>query len=42
MFAYLPELHTLWHFACAMRGLCEKEARVQTLWQWCQMLLGNE
>jgi hypothetical protein len=42
MFAYLPELRTLWHFACEVRGLFEKEARVQTLWKRRQALLGNE
>src|SRR5262249_3517474 len=39
---YLPELRTLWHFACQVRGLFEKEARVQTLWKRRQALLGNE
>jgi hypothetical protein len=33
MFAYLPELRTLWHFACAVHELFAKEARVQTLWK---------
>lgn len=33
MFDHLPELRTLWHFACEARGLFEKEARVQTLWK---------
>jgi hypothetical protein len=42
MFHYLPELRTLWHFACAVRGLFEKEARVQTLWQRRAALLGKE
>jgi transposase-like protein len=42
MFAYLPELRTLWHFAWEVRGLFEKEARVQTLWKRRQALLGNE
>jgi hypothetical protein len=42
MFAYLPELRTLWYFACEERGLFEKEARVQTLWQRRQALLGNQ
>ena len=42
MFDYVPELRTLWQFACAVRGLFEKEARVQTLWQRRQALLGNE
>jgi hypothetical protein len=42
MFAYLPELPTLWRFACEVRGLFEKEARVQTLWKRRQVLLGNQ
>jgi transposase-like protein len=42
MFAYLPELRTLWHFACEARGLFEKEARVQTLWRRRQALLRDE
>jgi transposase-like protein len=42
MFGYLPELRTLWYFACEVRGLFEKEARVQTLWKRRQALLGNE
>lgn len=42
MFDYLPQLRTLWHFACAVRGLFEKEARVQTLWKRRQALLKNE
>jgi hypothetical protein len=42
MFDYLPELRTLWSFACEVRGLFEKEARVQTLWKRRQALLGNE
>ena len=42
MFNYLPELRTLWHFAGGVRGLFEKEARVQTLWKRRQALLGNE
>jgi hypothetical protein len=33
MFEYLSELRTLWYFACEVRGLFEKEARVQTLWR---------
>jgi hypothetical protein len=41
MFAYLPELRTLWHFACEVRGLFEKETRVQTLWKRRQALLEN-
>jgi Transposase len=42
MFAYLPELRTLWHFASAVRELFEKEARVQTLWQRRAVLLREE
>jgi Transposase len=42
MFDYLPRLRTLWHFACEVRGLFEKEARVQTLWKRRAALLGNE
>jgi len=42
MFDYLPQRRTLWHFACAVRGLFEKEARVQTLWKRRQALLKNE
>jgi hypothetical protein len=41
MFAYLPELRTLWRFACAVRGLFEKEARVQVLWKRRAALLRN-
>jgi hypothetical protein len=41
MFDYLPELRTLWYFACEVRGLFEKEARVQTLYQRRQTLLRN-
>jgi hypothetical protein len=33
MFAYLPGLRTLWHFAGAARRLFAAGARVQTLWQ---------
>jgi transposase-like protein len=33
MFEYLPELRTLWYFACDARRLFEKEARVQTLFE---------
>jgi Transposase len=33
MFAYLPELRTLWYFACEARGLFEPGARVQTLYK---------
>lgn len=42
MFAYLPELRTLWNFACAARDLFEKDARVQTLWKRRAALLGKE
>jgi Transposase len=42
MFGYLPELRTLWHFACEVRGLFAKEARVQTLWSRRQALLRSE
>jgi transposase len=42
MFEYLPEVRTLWYFACDMRRLFEKEARVQTLWQRRARLLHNK
>jgi hypothetical protein len=42
LFEYLPELRTLWYFACDVRRLFEKEARVQTLWQRRAKLLRNE
>jgi hypothetical protein len=42
MFEYLPELRTLWYFACDVRGLFEKEARVQTLFKRRAALLRNE
>jgi hypothetical protein len=42
MFNYLPELRTLWHFASEVRGLFEKTARVQTLWQRRAALLRQE
>lgn len=42
MFAYLPELRTLWYFACEVRRLFEKEARVQTLWQRRAALLRRQ
>jgi transposase-like protein len=42
MFAYLPELRTLWHFAGEVRGLFEKEARVQTLWKRRAALLRQQ
>jgi transposase-like protein len=42
MFDYLSELRTLWYFACEVRGLFEKEARVQALWKRRVALLRNE
>lgn len=42
MFAYLPELRTLWYFACEVRGLFEQEARVQTRWRRRAALLRNQ
>jgi hypothetical protein len=42
MFDYLPELRTLWYFACEVGRLFEKEARVQTLWQRRAALLRKE
>jgi hypothetical protein len=42
MFEHLPELRTLWYFACDVGDLFEKEARVQTLWQRRAKLLRNE
>jgi hypothetical protein len=42
MFDYLPELRTLWDFACDVRRLFEKEARVQTLWQRRAALLRQQ
>jgi hypothetical protein len=42
MFHYLPALRTLWYFACEVRGLFEKEARVQTLWKRRAALLRAE
>jgi hypothetical protein len=42
MFDYLPELRTLWSFACDVRSLFEKEARVQALWQRRAALLREE
>jgi hypothetical protein len=42
MFDYLPELRTLWYFVCEVRGLFEKEARVQSLWKRRSALLRNE
>ncbi len=38
-FEYWPELVTLWHFACEVRQLFAKEARVQTLWKRQKALL---
>jgi hypothetical protein len=42
MFDYLPELRTLWSFASEVRGLFEKEARVQTLWKRRAALLRQQ
>jgi transposase-like protein len=42
MFGYLPQLRTLWYFACEVRGLFDKEARVQTLYKRRAALLRNE
>jgi hypothetical protein len=42
LFDYLPELRALWHFACAVRDLFAKEARVQTLWKRRAALLRQE
>jgi hypothetical protein len=42
MFEYLPELRTLWYFACDANKLFEKEARVQTLFKRRAELLRNE
>jgi hypothetical protein len=42
MFDYQPQLRTLWYFACEVRGLFEKEARVQVLWKRRATLLRNE
>jgi transposase len=42
MFDYLPSLRTLWHFAGEMRGLFDKEARVQTLYKRRAAVLRNE
>jgi len=33
LFAFVPDLQTLWCFACEVRSLFAKEARVQVLWQ---------
>jgi hypothetical protein len=42
MFRYLDELKTLWYFACDVRRLFEKEARVQTLFKRRAALLRNQ
>jgi hypothetical protein len=42
MFEHLGELRTLWYFACDVRKLFAKEARVQTLWQRRAKLLRNQ
>jgi Transposase len=42
MFAYLPELRTLWQFASDTRALFDKEATVQTLWKRRAALLRKE
>jgi hypothetical protein len=42
MFDYLPEVRTLWHFACEIRDLFEKDARVQTLGKRRAALLRNK
>jgi hypothetical protein len=42
MFAYLPELRTLWYFACEVRWLFEKGARVQTPYKRRAALLRKE
>jgi transposase-like protein len=42
MFEYLPELRTLWYFACEVRGLFDKGARVQTLYKRRAALLRDE
>lgn len=42
MFDYLPGLRTLWYFAGEVRGLFERQARVQTLWKRRQALLRKE
>jgi hypothetical protein len=42
LFAYLPELWTLWAFAHDVRDLFETEARVQTLWKRRAALLRQE
>jgi hypothetical protein len=42
MFDYLPELRTVWYFTCEVRGLFDKEARVQTLWKRRAALLREE
>jgi hypothetical protein len=42
MFAYLPALRTLWHFACDVHDLFTTEARAQTLWKRRAALLRKE
>jgi hypothetical protein len=42
LFDYLGELRTLWHFACEVRELFEKEGRVQTLWKRHAALLRQQ
>jgi hypothetical protein len=42
MFAYQPQLRTLWYFACDARRLFEKEARVQTLFKRRAELLRDD
>lgn len=42
MFDHLPELRTLWYFACEVRELFEEGARVQTLWKRRAALLRKE
>jgi Transposase len=42
LFDYLPALRTLWQFACAVRDLFAKDARVQTLWKRRAALLRQE
>jgi hypothetical protein len=42
MFEYQPELRTLWYFASEVRGLFEKEARVQTVWKRRAALLRKQ
>ncbi len=42
MFQYEPQLRTLWRFAREVRGLFDKDARVQTLYKRRAELLRNE